>query len=241
MPAWHFVGGKGGVGKTTCATAFALRSARRRRTLLVSTDPASSLADALGVRVGIRSCTDCARPAACTAANLDASSAFERWIAPRRGAAGIDCPPRHLPGRSGRRTPAAVVAARARRDRRSVGCRADGVGGDYDEVVVDTAPTGHTLRLLAAPSLLGRTARLLDAFQSHHREVVSAVRGAYVADAADRLIAELEDDGRALVAMLRDPSVDAAVLGDPRRTDGPRGNHGCVAGYSKPRDSGHTR
>ena len=79
--------------------------------------------------------------------------------------------------------------------------------GDYDEVVVDTAPTGHTLRLLAAPSLLGSTARLLDAFQSHHREIVSAVRGTYVADAADRLIAELDDEGNALIAMLRDPTV----------------------------------
>ena len=206
MPAWHFVGGKGGVGKTTCATAFALRSARRRRTLLVSTDPASSLADALGVRVGSAPAR-IARGLRLSAANLDASSAFERWIAPRR----------------------ALLASIALRgtylDEADVGrlLRLSLPGLDeivgllgvvqmasarhYDEVVVDTAPTGHTLRLLAAPSLLGSTARLLDAFQSHHREVVSAVRGAYVADAADRLIADLEDDGRALIAMLRDPSV----------------------------------
>ncbi len=83
MPAWHFVGGKGGVGKTTCATAFALRSARRRRTLLVSTDPASSLADASAsesdpILHGLR------EAARLSAANLDASSAFERWLAPRR-------------------------------------------------------------------------------------------------------------------------------------------------------------
>ena len=78
-------------------------------------------------------------------------------------------------------------------------------GRDYDEVVVDTAPTGHTLRLLAAPALLGRVAGLLDGLQSHHREVVSAVRGEYYADSADSLIAELEHDGQSLAALLRNP------------------------------------
>ena len=62
-------------------------------------------------------------------------------------------------------------------------------------MVVDTAPTGHTLRLLAAPALLGRVAGVLDALQSHHRAVVGALRGSYRADAADALIAELEREG----------------------------------------------
>src|SRR6185503_8160588 len=47
---YHFFGGKGGVGKTTCAAATAVAAAdRRRRVLVVSTDPAHSLGDALGV------------------------------------------------------------------------------------------------------------------------------------------------------------------------------------------------
>ena len=45
-----FFGGKGGVGKTTTASAFALSAARRDQpVLIVSTDPAHSLGDALGV------------------------------------------------------------------------------------------------------------------------------------------------------------------------------------------------
>jgi arsenite-transporting ATPase len=79
-------------------------------------------------------------------------------------------------------------------------------GHGFEEIVVDTAPTGHTLRLLAAPALLGRVAGVLDNLQAHHRSVVAALRGSYRGDAADTLIGELERDGEALAAMLRDPS-----------------------------------
>ena len=79
-------------------------------------------------------------------------------------------------------------------------------GKGFAEVIVDTAPTGHTLRLLAAPALLGRVAGVLDNLQSHHRAIVSALRGSYQGDAADTLIGDLERDGEGLAAMLRDPS-----------------------------------
>ena len=73
--------------------------------------------------------------------------------------------------------------------------RAGEAAAAFETVIVDTAPTGHTLRLLAAPALLGRVAGLLDHLQSHHRAVVSALRGSYREDAADALIAELEREG----------------------------------------------
>src|SRR2546426_240889 len=48
-----FFGGKGGVGKTTCSSAFALAASRRgRRVLLVSTDPAHSTADIFEREIG---------------------------------------------------------------------------------------------------------------------------------------------------------------------------------------------
>src|SRR5688572_15676076 len=82
---FRFFGGKGGVGKTTCAAAFAVASARAgRRTLLMSTDPAPSAVDALRQPL-----TGSPRPVEGTRGRLQAlevyaSTALERWLAPRR-------------------------------------------------------------------------------------------------------------------------------------------------------------
>ena len=79
QPQFIFFGGKGGVGKTTCAAARAVAAARAgARVLAVSTDPAHSLGDALGVRLT-------SRPSSVAASlrgvELDAPRAFARWLA----------------------------------------------------------------------------------------------------------------------------------------------------------------
>jgi arsenite-transporting ATPase len=198
------VGGKGGVGKTTCAAIFALEAAESGPTLLVTTDPASSLSDALGVRVGsgpaaVRGAKDL------YAANIDAAAAFARWLAPRRDLlAAIALRGTYLDEEDVAR----LLKLSLPGIDEIVGLleitRMTAEGSAYRTVVVDTAPTGHTLRLLAAPALLGRVAAVLDSLQAHHRTVVSALRGAYHTDAADSLIVELDRDGEALVAALRD-------------------------------------
>ena len=194
--------GKGGVGKTTCAAAFAIDAARTGRTLLVSTDPASSLRDVLAMRPGPapRAVAGVAR---LRAVDLDASRAFQRWLAPRRDLL------------------SAIALRGTFLDEEDVGrllkLSLPGIdeviglleiarvaAGGYDAAVIDTAPTGHTLRLLSAPVLLERVAELLDDLQAHHRLVVSALRGGYTEDAADALIAEIDRDGRSLAARLRD-------------------------------------
>src|SRR4029078_583939 len=80
---WHFVGGKGGVGKTTCAAMLSVEGAPRARTLLVTTDPASSLPAVLATRVGA-SPSPVRGARGLFAASVDSASAFERWLAPRR-------------------------------------------------------------------------------------------------------------------------------------------------------------
>ena len=83
-PRLVFYAGKGGVGKTTCAAAGALAEAARTRrlhVLIVSTDPAHSLGDALGVRLAASPHRVVARV---DAVELDAPRAFERWLAEHR-------------------------------------------------------------------------------------------------------------------------------------------------------------
>jgi len=199
----RFYAGKGGAGKTTCAAAVALALAREgKRTLLVSTDPAHSLGDALEARLSASP-----RPVQgkLFAAQMDADRALSRWLGARerslrviasRGTylddEDIDSLFRlSLPG-----VDELVGLTELRRLSRG-----------FDEVVVDTAPTGHTLRLLAMPATLARLAQVLDDLQAKHRAMARSLRGSVRRDAEDALIEELQEEARSLQALLRSGGV----------------------------------
>src|SRR5262249_30314549 len=78
--------------------------------------------------------------------------------------------------------------------------------GPFEHVVVDTAPTGHTLRLLAMPATLSRIAGVLDDMQAKHRFLSESLGGRYRPDTADALVDEIASAGRHLAALLRDPA-----------------------------------
>jgi arsenite-transporting ATPase len=206
-PFFEFVGGKGGVGKTTAAAALALGAAGAgRRTLVVSTDPAHSLGDVLARRVGARLTRVPSPGAALDALELDADRALARWLRARSR-------PLRLIAERGTYLDEADVD-------RFLGLSFPGVdelgglleltgvaeSGRYDTVVVDTAPTGHTLRLLAVPETLGRIATVLDEMLAKHHFLLTRLRGADRRDAADHLVAEIDAEARRLAALLRDPS-----------------------------------
>lgn len=148
-----FVGGKGGVGKTTLAAARALALADEgRRTLVLSTDPAHSLGDALEARLGD---TPVRVAEGLWAVEPDAETAVRRRIAqvaedareavPREVMPAVE---RHL-GQAGS-SPGMAESALAD----LLVDRMEEVGRTWDALVVDSAPTGHLLRLLNLPTLL---------------------------------------------------------------------------------------
>ena len=149
------------------------------------------------------------------AANVDAAAAFTRWLEPRKPLlAQIAVRGTYLDDEDvGRLLTLSLPGIDEVIGLIEVVRLADG----FESVVVDTAPTGHTLRLLASPVLLDRVASLLDGLQAHHRAVVSALRGSYRADAADAFIGDLRGEAKALASLLRDPQtlVSWVTLAEP--------------------------
>ena len=150
-----FFTGKGGVGKTSaaCATAVGLAESGKE-VLLVSTDPASNLAEVLGTALSER-VTHVPGVRGLAATNLDpvATAAVyrERLLAPYRGVLPADALRSIEEQLSGACT--VEVAAFEHFARLLAAPEAT---RDFDHVVFDTAPTGHTLRLLELPAAWSR-------------------------------------------------------------------------------------
>ena len=147
-----FFGGKGGVGKTTLAAAFATFSARRRRTLLVSTDPAHSTGDLLGLRLANEPTqVDGDLWALELDPDADAAAYIESIKEGARGSVSREILPtvdKHLD--LARSAPGTYESALFDRFVDLIHECPD----PHETIVFDTAPTGHTLRLLHLPALL---------------------------------------------------------------------------------------
>ncbi|GAA4432543.1 TRC40/GET3/ArsA family transport-energizing ATPase [Georgenia halophila] len=152
-----FVGGKGGVGKTVVASALALGQARAgRHVLVVSTDPAHNLGHLWGRAVGDRR-TQLAQapggrldgleidPGRTTEEHLAAVRTTMRRFMPEHLAGEVD---RHL--QLARDAPGTHEAAILERIAETLETGLE----EYDLVVFDTAPSGHTARLMALPETM---------------------------------------------------------------------------------------
>lgn len=206
------VTGKGGVGKTTVAAATALAAADAGdRTLVMSTDPAHSLADAFDVPLG-----DAPREVAprLDAQQIDTQTQLETFwgeiheqlmaVFNWGGVDGIAAEEFLIfPGMD------ELFSLLEVKERAN--------SGDYDVIVVDCAPTAETLRLLSLPEVLSW---YFDRVLPTERRIMRAARpvlskvtnlpmpGEAVFDAAENVFAGVEE----VKAMLSDPEMTAARL-----------------------------
>jgi arsenite-transporting ATPase len=146
-----FFTGKGGVGKTSLACTAAVRLADQgKKVLLVSTDPASNLDEVLGTPLGQKATAIRAVPNL-WALNIDPEASArdyrERMVGPYRGVlpdSAVASMDEQFSGSCTLEIAAFDEFARLLGD--------PGSTASFDHVLFDTAPTGHTLRLLSLPS-----------------------------------------------------------------------------------------
>ncbi|PHQ39376.1 arsenic-transporting ATPase [Halorubrum persicum] len=227
-PDYVLYGGKGGVGKTTMAAATGLASAAGGvNTLVVSTDPAHSLSDTYETEIP-------AEPARIRediplyAAEIDPDDAMEE------GMFGADGDPLGGMGEMGDAMGGMMGGAGGAGDGEGDGGLGSLLGGTmpgadeaaamrqlleylddprFDRVVVDTAPTGHTLRLLQLPeimdSMIGRVMKLRNRFSG----MMDGIKGMFGGGEDEPDPSADLDELRERIERLR------SVLRDPAKTD----------------------
>lgn len=187
-----FFGGKGGVGKTTCSSAFALAASRRgQRVLLVSTDPAHSTSDILERRLGD---TEIEISGGLSALEIDGDAEAARYIADVKQ----DIQKMFSPGvvRQANRQIEMAAASPGLIEVALLDRMIDLIverGRTYDLIVFDTAPTGHTMQLLRMPDAM---TTWIQALVRHRRALLEIDRGgdqpAEESLATDPVLAALE-------------------------------------------------
>jgi arsenite/tail-anchored protein-transporting ATPase len=213
-----FFGGKGGVGKTTAASATALFLLKKLKPdnsiLLFSTDPAHSLSDSFDVKIGNRLAQVAERKGAkLIAYEMDAALALERFRA-AHGKVLAEIAERgtllddedinellnlSLPGLD--EVMSLFELSELDRD------------GKYAHIVVDTAPSGHTSRLLRLPEVFARMVNALDRMGEKHRFMVAHfARRKAVADEVDLFLRDLTARIDSVRHLLYDPQQTSFTL-----------------------------
>lgn len=211
MSRYRFFGGKGGVGKTTAASATALFLLHKLKPdnsiLLFSTDPAHSLSDSVGVKIGNRLVKVAEHKGVkLIAYEMDATLALERFRE-AHGKVLAEIAERgtlldeedinellnlSLPGLD----EVMSLFELSELDRK----------GAYAHVVVDTAPSGHTSRLLRLPEVFTRMVHALDRMGEKHRYMIQHfARRRVVADEVDLFLQDLTARIESVRHLLYDP------------------------------------
>jgi len=197
-------GGKGGVGKTTCAASAALYLANtNKNTLLISTDPAHSLSDSLGKEIGdeVRQIEGVDKLSAIEIRAEKALSKFEieydaelrrifetsTYLDEEDIDSILSLPIPGIDEVMGFKTILDLIEE-----------------GRFDKYIVDTAPTGHALRLLTFPELLDDWIKVLAKMRWKYRYMVTRFAGEYKPDSADDFLMSMKKTVKKIEGLLKD-------------------------------------
>jgi arsenite-transporting ATPase len=190
-------GGKGGVGKTTVSIAAALHFAKSRPVILFTTDPASNLSDILHGELRTEA--------------LDANALYRRFL-DRNLESFLELGDRgtYLDKDELRRF---FELSLPGVDELMAWMRIGELAEENPDatIVVDTAPTGHTLRMLSSADHFRQFAEALDSMQAKHRGMVRQFTRRDVRDAMDAFVDAFEADAKRRRDLLTNPALAAFV------------------------------
>lgn len=206
--------GKGGVGKTTLSCSFARRWARlftNEQILLISTDPAHSLGDVLQIKVEHNALPLPDLPNLSVRA-LDAKELLLQFQAKsgrflellvERGSfvEGEDLTPVWDLDWPGLDEVMSLLEIQRLLTEKVV-----------DRVVVDMAPSGHTLNLLGIKDFLDIVLNSLELFQEKHRQIATSFRGKYTADEVDEFLVNMKSELAQGRRLLQNKDISALLV-----------------------------
>jgi arsenite-transporting ATPase len=165
------VGGKGGVGKTSCATSIGLELSKTHKTLIISTDPAHSISDCLGQQLGngIHFIDG--------DENLAVTEIFAEQV---------------------------YANFKEKHEEELKGLFDIIEEGKFDKYVVDTAPTGHALRMISSPKVLDQWIKVAARMRWKYRYMVTSFSGTYTQDKTDALLLKLKKTVKKIELLFRD-------------------------------------
>ena len=194
-------GGKGGVGKTSCAVACAIGLAENFKTLVISTDPAHSVSDSLEQEIGFR-LQPVHNVANLTAIEISADEAFKEFKKEHEAElvklfdTSTNFDEEDIQQMMSLSIPGIdeVMSFKTIIDLIEE--------NNYEKYVVDTAPTGHALRLLSSPILLDEWIRMAAKMRWKYRYMIESFSGEYKEDEADVMLLNLKKTVKRIAALL---------------------------------------
>lgn len=196
-------GGKGGVGKTSCAIATALSLSEKFKTLLISTDPAHSVSDCLELQIGFKvvkvegipnlSAIEVVADEALSVFKTDHYNELKKLLSTSTNLDGEDIEDMltlSIPGIDEIMSFKTIIDFIEE--------------GQYDKFVVDTAPTGHALRLISSPKLLDAWIKVAAKMRWKYRYMITSFSGSYQVDDVDAFLLSLKKTVKRIENILRD-------------------------------------